>query len=60
MHLKGVKKKHFWNDKMSLRAIITMKRETVYVKSDLCMDWLVNHFIPQKPTGKFWIVMWHT
>jgi hypothetical protein len=33
---------------MSLTAVITMKRESAYIKSDLFMDWLVNHFIPQK------------
>ena len=55
--MKGVYSKPEFERGAPPGTLIKMRSETAYMNSDLFMDWLLNHFIPRKRTGKNLLIL---
>lgn len=54
---KGKNKKKEWEDSMPPGSSIAMNAKSSYISTEIFTDWLVNHFVPRKPSGKVLLIL---
>jgi hypothetical protein len=55
--LKGMNRKPEFSDGMSPGSVAAMNKKSAYGTSEIFMDWLENHFTPQKPSDKTLLIL---